>query len=98
MTLRRAKSFQKYREGLVCDECGRPYSKKVAREWYADYKRHIAEHNEWHRTATDQEIAEHEREEKFEREMAASVMSMMLGTLRPATSKPVRFEWREKEL
>ena len=67
MSKSKAKTFKAYREASrndYCTECGRGYPLATRQEWW-DHKASVQRHNEWHDTATPEELARHEQSEAF---------------------------------
>ena len=68
-----------------CEECGRPPTlKAVISNWRSD-RRRTREHNEWHLTATEQELETHRWFEEQTASFARVVEESLLRELQPRT-------------
>ena len=66
MSIRKAQTFKQYREAsrdYYCSECGRGYPLATRAQWQDD-KASVQRHNEWHETATPEDLAAHEADEE----------------------------------
>ena len=78
MGLQSAGSFREYREATRCVDCGRRGTLREDLKGWLEHRRWVRVHNQRHRTASEDELREHERQGAASRAMAARFMEAIL--------------------
>jgi len=78
MGLQSAGSFREYREATRCVDCGHRGTLREDFKGWLEHRRWVRVHNQWHRTASEDELRKHERQGAASRTMAARFMEAIL--------------------